>query len=434
MLLVYLLFATQSSAYINSNTRTLRTTRNFLFSFSIGNEGLLSIATTNTNMTTPVYLGLCERGKDYTVMPTATDREKCERLKSVCDIYSFENNKPQVIPHSGVYDFALLSCNMSHVFTFAYQIHVTNGKSELPMNQIGSPQLYLALLVAFSLLAIGYSVWWFYHKQHFQQVHAVLFVVLVIYVMRCLFSSVYYTTYNGTGLPNNYFFYPTAILHAFTDYTPLVLCCLVTMGFGVIFRSLLNKQTQPFVVILLVYLVVSMFSHVFKDIRLMVSLIGLFFILPITGKFVAINKHYLTLYILSDTVPITSVDMLKSKITIVQMCYFLVFLRLVLITLFDFTQELSISNKPFVSTVFFEIMLLLVTVTTVYLLRPRPDVFSDIELLETIAPPPQPRRHYEVMKDLEQKVDSAQILFFTFPTSTTFQDQDTAPIGIAYAQ
>ncbi|EMS11955.1 hypothetical protein KM1_040650 [Entamoeba histolytica HM-3:IMSS] len=218
-----------------------------------------------------------------------------------------------------------------------------------------------------------------------------------------------------------------------SDYLPIVLCSILTLGYSIVYSHFFRQQTQPFVIILLVYLFISFGSHIFKDIRLMVSLVGIFFILPITGRFVALNRHFITMQILSEEVPVEFIEVLKKKIQILQFCYFLVFVRLVICTLYDFTQEVLFSNSPYISVFVFEILLLMTSLFLIVILLPREGVFTHIhlnQLLEVYHQPPQ--RHYQIMKDVKEKIDREEIVFFTYATSVSLSSQEIAPIGIGY--
>ncbi len=63
--------------------------RNYLFLFSVGDEGILEYSTTDTIHQNDVQLALCRKGEDYSVSSSMTDKDKCEYLQSMCDICLF---------------------------------------------------------------------------------------------------------------------------------------------------------------------------------------------------------------------------------------------------------------------------------------------------------------------------------------------------------
>ncbi|EKE38137.1 hypothetical protein ENUP19_0241G0033 [Entamoeba nuttalli] len=430
-MLLWIIFTT-CFGYYQSDTITIKTTRNYLFSFSIGKEGKFDITTMTPEFNDRITLAVCQRGRDYTAPPTASDREKCERLEKICETYVFNDSSYHYL-NASVYDFALLACNTTFPFKFQYTIHIKNGKSELPISQVYSPEVYLILMGVYSFIMISYIIYCIFNKRHIKQIHRMVLVIQIVFVLHCLFESSYYRDYSKSGQPSLFLFYVSSLFRSMSDYLPIVLCSILTLGYSIVYSHFFRQQTQPFVIILLVYLFISFGSHIFKDIRLMVSLVGIFFILPITGRFVALNRHFITMQILSEEVPVEFIEVLKKKIQILQFCYFLVFVRLVICTLYDFTQEVSFSNSPYISVFVFEILLLMSSLFMIVILLPRDGVFTHIHLnqfLEVYHQPPQ--RHYQIMKDVKEKIDREEIVFFTYATSVSLSSQETAPIGIGY--
>ena len=71
----------------------------------------------------------------------------------------------------------------------------------------------------------------------------------------------------------------------------------------------------------------------------------------------------------------------------------------------------------------------------IFLLIPQANIFGDVDFDEIRGRRDEenPRRQpHVIMKDVKEKIDTEQIVFFSYATSIDLSQQDTAPIGVAY--
>ena len=432
---ILFLFLTTVNAYIDNKEIVIKQPYQVLFTFSIGNEGVVFLDTKTPQYSNQVHLGICPSTIDYNITTMQTEKQRCKMFDKQCYTFNFNETTGHSLPPNTYY-FIMLSCNttMKSKFTFQYTIHVLNGSNELPMNHIYSPQFFLLMTACYTVIFILYIVFCFIQRQHIKQIHKILIIVLIVLILRCVFESLYFKIYSDKGIPSKSLYFLISIFQGLNTYFPVVLCSSICVGYSVLFDSIFHRPTQPFIFTLLSFLLLASCGYVVADIKVMILCICLFFVIPLTGKFFTINSHFLTMYMLSDGFAMNQYEIFKEKISVMKYSYVLMFVRVVLSSLYDIVSQFASTRKNYYTMFIFELLIYVITSIWIFKLRPQKEVFGEVNLDDVRNyDEEQPRRRkVEIMTDVKEKIDTEQIVFFSYATSLDLKNQEFAPIGVGY--
>ncbi|KAL7722094.1 hypothetical protein QTN25_000858 [Entamoeba marina] len=370
---------------INENI-SMTKSRYYLSSFAVGKSALLDFDVfVVDNSSQQIVLGICPRGKDYTMNVNLQDRERCAKLMTLCDIYDPNSLTTYVFDTTNIYDFILMGCSLS----FPQDINIY------------SPELYLLLCCGFMCVTIIYLVICYVRRQHIKNLHYVLGGLILSYVIKSMLQCLYFFKYEINNHPSNVLLVISNTFNGISECGLLVLCCLITMGYSTILERILFRHTQTYVMTLFCYFFITVFGYIFSNIQFVTILLLFFFVLPMTGRFVVINRRIITFHILSDEMIEQEVTYLQTKMRVIQLAYVCVFIRALISTLLGSNNQVVITSKAYITTIIYEFISFVFIILIIYLIRPRKRIFEPIDFNNIFNEEPSPPQiQHDVMTDI----------------------------------
>ena len=315
-----------------------------MFSFALGKEGNLKVDNFTVEHKQSENIGrmskdnysiaLCQRGRDYSIDTKSTDKEKCEKMMTLCSTYPVNQIKQKTdIKQVGYYDIFLLDCEFDKEKTDVYKTFVSfnislkNGNgynSELPITQIMSPEMHMIEVFVYLTITVSYYIYlhlmWSSGMRRItsriKSIHIILFIVSFSLVLQHFLSYKHYSYFERYGIPSTSLFVMSNFFIGLVDTVIVSLLSIITMGYLIVFKNLFSRQTIGFMTFLFMFFVVSVTSYVLMDLQFITTVMTFFFIIPTIGRFVVINRQILTLRILINDIDIPNVDSFNKKMKV----------------------------------------------------------------------------------------------------------------------
>ncbi|KAL7716873.1 Intimal thickness related receptor IRP domain-containing protein [Entamoeba marina] len=289
-----------SNALLIHDFRNIHQKVSPLTSFLFNSDGLLEFDLHEQRRFVDIALAICPSEKIHNDMDCMDYNDSCD-VKLLYENY--QHGIRQSITKKGKYDIFLLHCNERTSIEIEYNLHLTNGDSELPLDSKHHCITFIIFLVTWGITFLGCLLLFIIQYKHVSILHIILMCCTFLQVIQFAFFVTYYVDYSQTGEPKEILRGSGIVFFILTETVFTVIVCLIFKGWKVVFDQMVLSQSKLFILFISLFsLLITMglfFQPHFALIGFALVIISL---TPLGFRSISFNIRLITHHVLSNQI------------------------------------------------------------------------------------------------------------------------------------